>query len=86
MHVFKECGLFIITKVNLDVAIFLDTELDLTNDTDQPYRKPNGNPTYINTNFNQPPNIKKPILKSSSKQFSKLSSNEKVLSNKIRTY
>ena len=45
------------TKDNLKVVNFLDMELDITNGTYRPYRKHTDNPTYININSNNPPNI-----------------------------
>ena len=84
--VFKECGLSITTKANLKVVNFLDMQLDLINGTYRPYRKPNDNLMYIDINSNHPPSIKKQIPVSISKRISKLSSNEEIFNNNIRTY
>ena len=41
IQIFKSCGLNITVKTNLKTVGFLDVHLDLTNNTYQPYRKPN---------------------------------------------
>ena len=86
MQVIKECELLIITKTNLQFVNFLDIELDLMYGTHRPYRKPNDNPMFINTNSNHLRSIKKKIPKSISKKISKLSSNKEVFNNNIKTY
>ena len=86
VRVFKECRLSITTKVNLKVVNFLDIHLDLINGSYRPYRKLNGNLTYNDINSNYPPSIKKQIPISISKRISKLSSNEEIFNNNIRTY
>ena len=61
--VFKECGLSITTKANLNVVNFLDIQLDLINGTYQPYRKPNDNPMkheVIRNKFQNPSTKKFP--------------------------
>ena len=48
IKVFKDCELKITIKANLHLVNFLDITLDLRNNTDEPYRKPNSHPVYIN--------------------------------------
>ena len=50
IKIFKEWGLSITIKTNLKNSglYFLDIQLNLQNNTIQPYRKPNDNPFYIN--------------------------------------
>ena len=59
IKVFKECGLNIVIKMNLKTVDFLDVRFNLTNNTYEPYRKPNNEPVYIN--MNPPPNILKEL-------------------------
>ena len=71
IKVFKECGLNIVIKMNLKTVDFLDVRFNLTNNTYEPYRKPNNEPVYININSNHPPpppppNILKELPKSNS--------------------
>ena len=54
IKVFKECGLNIVIKMNLKTVDFLDVRFNLTNNTYEPYRKPNNEPVYININSNHP--------------------------------
>ena len=55
--VFKECGLSITFEVNKNIIGFLDVPFKLNDQTYEPYRKPNGNPVYINKHSNHPSNI-----------------------------
>ena len=48
IKVFKDCELKITIKANLHLVNFLDITLNLRNNTDKPYRKPNSHPVYIN--------------------------------------
>ena len=83
---FKEFGLSITAKTNLEVVQFLNIELDLINNTYIPYKKPNDNPMYINVNSNHPPSIIKHIPESINTRLSNLSSNEEVFLNNIQSY
>ena len=86
VRVFKKCVLSVTTKANLKVVKFLDIQLGRINSTYRPYRKPNDNPMYnIDINSNHP-SIKKQVTKNISKRISKLSSNEEIFNNNIRTY
>ena len=82
--IFKECGISLTTKTNLKVVQFLAIELDLINNTYRPYKKPNGNPTYINVNSNHLTSIIKQIPCSINRRLSNLSSDEEVFLNNIQ--
>ena len=78
IKVFKECGLNIVIKMNLKTVDFLDVRFNLTNNTYEPYRKPNNEPVYININSNHPSNILKELPKSINKRISETSCNERI--------
>ena len=78
IKVFKECGLNIVIKMNLKTVDFLDVRFNLTNNTYEPYRKPNNEPVYININSNHPLNILKELPKSINKRISETSCNERI--------
>ena len=84
--IFKECGISLTTKTSLKVVQFLDIERDLINNTYRPYKKPNGNPTYININSNHPKSIIKQIPSSINSRLSNLSSDEEVFLNNSQPY
>ena len=86
VKIFKECRLSIATKTNLKVVQFLDIELDLTNNTYRPYKKPNNKLMYITMSSNHPPSKIKQIPESINRRLSNLSSNEEVFSNNIQAY
>ena len=65
---------------------FLDIELDLTNNTYRPYKKPNDNPMYINVNSNHPPSMIKQIPSSINMRLSNLSPDEEVFLSNIHPY
>ena len=52
---FKKQGLNISISTNLKICNFLDVTLNLTDGTHYPYRKPNNETLYIDTNSNHPP-------------------------------
>ena len=54
---FKKQGLDITISTNLKICNFLDVTLNLKDGTYYPYRKPNNETLYINTNSNHPPTI-----------------------------
>ena len=64
--------------MNLKTVDFLDVRFNLTNNTYEPYRKPNNEPVYININSNHPPNILKELPKSINKRISETSCNERI--------
>lgn len=85
-QLYMYCGLSTLTKANLNVVNFLDIKLNLINCTYRTFRKPNDNPIYTNINSTHPPSIKKQVPKVISKIISKLTSNQEILNNNIRTY
>ena len=66
-------------KITIDVCHqagnLLDVTLNLTNGSYQPYRKPNNDPLYINSNSNHSPSIIKQLPISINERHSHLSSN-----------
>ena len=79
VKLFKEkFNLKITIQTNLKVVDFLDVTFNLTNETYQPYSKPNGQPVYINVHSNHPPNIIKRIPKMISDRMNKISSNKTI--------
>ena len=75
---FKELGLKIEIKTNLKVVDFLNVTFNLTTEMYYPFKKPNDEPTYMNTKSNHPPNIIKQIPASISRRISGLSCNKEV--------
>ena len=51
---FKKQGLDITISTNLKICNFLDVTLNLKDGTYYPYRKPNNETLYVNTNSNHP--------------------------------
>ena len=82
---FKELGLKIEIKANLTVVDFLDVTFDLTTEIYCPFRKPNDEPTYINTKSNHPPVIIKHLPSNVSRIISDLSCNKEVF-DKTKSY
>ena len=54
---FKKQGLNISISTNQKICNFLDVTLNLTDGTHYPYRKPNNETLYFDTNSNHPPTI-----------------------------
>ena len=54
---FKKQGLNISISANLKICNFLDVTLNLTDGTYYPYRKPNNETLYIDSNSNHPPTV-----------------------------
>ena len=52
----------------------------------EPYRKPNNEPVYINMQSNHPPNIIADILKTISKRLTNISCDESVFDRNVGTY
>ena len=78
VNVFENCGLKVTIKASLTSANFLDVQLNLNENTYEPYQKPNSNPIYINKHSSHPPNIITDISKSIYSRLSELSSNRNV--------
>ena len=70
IKIFKDCDLSITVTTSITSADFLNLILNLKTESYQPFRKPNNDPIYINTNSNHPPQILKQLPKSISKRSS----------------
>ena len=86
IQIFKSCGLNITVKTNLKTLGFLDVRLDLTNNTYQPYRKPNRETVYIKKHSNHPPNILKDLPKAINKRITDISCNQDIFDTAKSTY
>ena len=84
VKIFKNNGLSITLKTNLNTADFLNIHVDLINEIYQTHKKANDEHLYINIKFNQPPSIPQQLPKSISKRISKISSNEHVFKQSIQ--
>ena len=78
IKVFKDIGFQIEIEINLPIANFLDITLNLTNETYQPYKKPNNNLSYIHTSSNHPPQIIKQLPNSINDRLTANSSNNEI--------
>ena len=79
VRILKINGLNITIKTNLRTADCLDLHFDLIHDIYKPYKKPNYDALYINSNSNHSPTIIKQILKAIAKRISDISSNKEIL-------
>ena len=82
---FKKQGLDITISTNLKICNFLDVTLNLKDGTYYPYRKPNNETLYVNTNSNHPPTIIKHLPSAVGRRISDISSN-KELFNKAKPH
>ena len=82
---FKKQGLNISISTNQKICNFLDVTLNLTDGTHYPYRKPNNETLYIDTNSNHPPTIIKHLLAAIGRRISDISSS-KELFNKAKPH
>ena len=82
---FKKQGLDITISTNLKICNFLDVTLNLKDGTYYPYRKPNNETLYVNTNSNHPPTIIKHLPSAIGRRISDISSN-KELFNKAKPH
>ena len=73
-------------KTNLKVADFLDTHFEVVQDIQQPYKKRNNEPLYINKNSNHPQTFRKQIPKAISKRISDISSSKEIYDQNINYY
>ena len=71
---FKKQGLNISISTNLKICNFLDVTLNLTDGTHSPYRKPNNETLYIDTNSNHPPTRLKHLPAAIGRQICDISS------------
>ena len=68
--VFEQFDLKITAEANLHVVNFLDVTLDITTGKPKPYRKPNGNPSYIHKRSTMhPPSILRQLPTSINKRI-----------------
>ena len=74
IKIFKDCGLNITIKTNLT-----SVDLNLRDNTYQPYRKPNSEPIYISKSLSHHKNIIKDLPKAIRKRLSDTSCNQKAL-------
>ena len=72
-------------STNLKICNFLDVTLNLTDGTHYPYRKPNNETLYIDTNSNHPPTIIKHLPAAIGRRISDISSS-KELFNKAKPH
>ena len=86
IKMFKDCRLNITIKTNLTSVYFLDVRLNLRDNTYQLYRKPNGEPIYINKSSNHPKNIIKDLPKATGKRLSDTSCNQEVFEAALPIY
>ena len=82
---FKKQGLDITISTNLKICNFLDVTLNPKDGTYYPYRKPNNETLYVNTNSNHPPTIIKHLPSAIGRRISDISSN-KELFNKAKPH
>ena len=82
---FKKQGLDITISTNLKICNFLDVTLNFKDGTYYPYRKPNNETLYVNTNSNHPPTIIKHLPSAIGRRISDISSN-KELFNKAKPH
>ena len=78
-------GLNISTSTNLKICNLLDVTLNLTDGTHYPYRKPNNETLYIDTNSNHPPTIIKHLPAAIGRRIPDISSS-KELFNKAKLH
>ena len=78
-------GLNISISTNLKICNLLDVTLNLTDRTHYPYRKPNNETLYIDTNSNHPPTIIKHLPAAIGRRISNISSS-KELFNKAKPH
>ena len=86
IKIFKNNGLSINVKTSIKTADFLDIHFDLVKEIYHPYKKPNGDPLYINIKSNHPPSTLQQLPKSISKRISEISSNRRILNQSILYY
>ena len=78
INLFHNFGLKITIETGLFVVNFLDTTLNLKDETHAPYRKPNDTPLYINTKSNHPRSVINQIKTSVEKRLNEISSSENI--------
>ena len=72
INLFHNLGLKITIETGLFVVNFLDTTLNLKDETHAPYRKPNDTPLYINARSNPPKSVTDQIKTSVEKRLNEI--------------
>ena len=80
---FKKQELNISISTNLKICYFFDVTLNLTDGTHYPYRKPNTETLYIDTNSNQPPTIIKHLPAAIGRRISDISSSKELFNKNL---
>ena len=75
IRIFQSIGLKITVETNLSSVNYLDINMNLTTGIHRPFRKPNDQPSYINSSSNHPRVIIDHMPSSIGKRISTLSSN-----------
>ena len=86
IKVFKENGLKITIQMKLHRVDYLDTTMDLMDETYAPYRKLGDNIKYINKQSNHPPHVKKELPKMIEKRISSLSKIKEIFERSAKEY
>ena len=84
--IFKNIGLSITIKANLDTVEFLDAEVCLSTGIHRVFTKPNNTLRYVDVNSNHPKSVIKSIPFGVQKRLSALSSNEEVFNQTAPQY
>ena len=77
-RIFREEGLKLEIKANIQVLDFLDVTLDLVNSEHRPFHKPNNTPLYMHVESNHPPSVIRQIPLTVQRRISDLSSSEAI--------
>ena len=85
-QVFRELNLKITIEANQKVTNFLDVTFDLGRNTYKPYCKPNNTITYVHTESNHPPQIRKNIPKAINNRLATISSDAAMFNRSIEPY
>ena len=72
-------------NTNLKICNFLDVTLNLTDGTYYPYRKPNNETLYIDSNSNHPPTIIKHLPVAIGRRISDISSSKELFTEQSET-
>ena len=84
--IFKRYDLRITIEVNKKIVNFLDTTLNLSNDTHSPYLKENSIPLYVNSRSNHPPSVINNIPAGINRRLSSLASDQRSFDSAIAPY
>ena len=76
--IFQQIGLKITAQVSHQIVNFFNITLDLNNGKLSPYKKPDNQQQYVNSQSNQPSSIIKQIPKSINRRLSSLSSDQRT--------